>query len=92
MKILSNLLNNCRESDRQIGQKIGLSGLKYFLLKVDPKKKISFNPKETIDLAGHTGPFIQYTFVRIVSLLNKLEDLKKQKVSSLDFQLNYNSL
>ena len=61
----------------EICQIIGLSGLKYFLLKVDQKKKISFNPKETIDLAGHTGPFIQYTFVRIVSLLKKIEDLKK---------------
>ena len=60
----------------EICHKIGLSGLKYFLLKVDPKKKMSFNPKETIDLAGHTGPFIQYTFVRIVSLLNKLKDKK----------------
>ena len=59
---------------KEICQKIGLSGIKYFLLKVDPKKKISFNSKETIDLTGHTGPFIQYTFVRIISLLNKLED------------------
>ena len=61
---------------KEICQKIGLSGIKYFLLKVDPKKKISFNSKETIDLTGHTGPFIQYTFVRIISLLNKLEDQK----------------
>ena len=58
--------------------KIGNSGLKYFLLKVDPKKKMSFNPKETIDLSGHTGPFIQYTFVRIKSLLNKYEDLNNE--------------
>ena len=61
-----------------ICKKIGNSGLKYFLLKVDPKKKISFNPKETIDLSGHTGPFIQYTFVRIKSLLNKYEDLNNE--------------
>jgi len=59
-------------------KKIGISGLKYFLLKVDPKKKMSFNPKETIDLSGHTGPFIQYTFVRIKSLLNKSENLNHE--------------
>ena len=45
--------------------KIGLGGLKYFLLKVDPKKKMSFNPLESIDLNGHTGPFIQYGYARI---------------------------
>ena len=56
-----------------ICKKIGIAGLKYFLLKVDPKKKMSFDPKETIDLSGHTGPFIQYTFVRIKSLLKKVE-------------------
>jgi arginyl-tRNA synthetase len=61
-----------------ICKKIGNSGLKYFLLKVDPKKKMSFNPKETIDLSGHTGPFIQYTFVRIKSLLNKYQDLNNE--------------
>jgi arginyl-tRNA synthetase len=61
-----------------ICKKIGSSGLKYFLLKVDPKKKMSFNPKETIDLSGHTGPFIQYTFVRIKSLLNKDKDLNNE--------------
>ena len=61
-----------------ICKKIGNSGLKYFLLKVDPKKKMSFNPKETIDLSGHTGPFIQYTFVRIKSLLNKDKDLNNE--------------
>lgn len=61
-----------------ICKKIGNSGLKYFLLKVDPKKKMSFNPKETIDLSGHTGPFIQYTFVRINSLLNKYQDLNNE--------------
>ena len=54
--------------------KIGLGGLKYFLLKVDPKKKMSFNPKESIDLNGHTGPFIQYGYARICSLLDKVDD------------------
>ncbi len=54
--------------------KIGLGGLKYFLLKVDPKKKMSFNPLESIDLNGHTGPFIQYGYARICSLLDKVDD------------------
>ena len=54
--------------------KIGLGGLKYFLLKVDPKKKMSFNPIESIDLNGHTGPFIQYGYARICSLLDKVDD------------------
>jgi arginyl-tRNA synthetase len=54
---------------------IGLSGLKYYLLKVDPKRKMMFDPKESIDLNGHTGPFIQYGYARIQSLLNKRKPL-----------------
>ena len=53
---------------------IGLGALKYFLLKVDPKKKMMFDPKESIDFAGNTGPFIQYTYTRIKSLLRKADD------------------
>jgi len=49
----------------------GLGALKYFILKVDPKKKMLFNPKESIDFNGHTGPFIQYTHARIKSVLRK---------------------
>ncbi len=67
-----------QEEILDICKKIGNSGLKYFLLKVDPRRKMSFNPKETIDLSGHTGPFIQYTFVRIMSLLKKSEDLDNE--------------
>ena len=74
-----------------ICEKIGNSGLKYFLLKVDPKKKMSFNPKETIDLSGHTGPFIQYTYVRIKSLLNKSEELKNEFMTE-DLKLNFKEL
>jgi len=54
---------------------IGLGGLKYFLLKVDPKKGMVFNPAESIDLNGNTGPFIQYAYARIQSLLNKAASL-----------------
>ena len=50
---------------------IGLGALKYFILKVDPKKKMLFDPKESIDFNGHTGPFIQYTYARIQSVLSK---------------------
>ena len=50
---------------------IGLGGLKYYLLKVDPKKSMMFNPAESIDLNGNTGPFIQYTFARTQSIVNK---------------------
>ena len=58
----------------QLGEQIGLSALKYFILKVDPKKRILFNPKESIDLHGHTGPFIQYAYARICSIFRKLEE------------------
>ena len=50
---------------------VGLGALKYFMLKVDPKKKMLFNPAESIDFNGNTGPFIQYTYARIQSLLNR---------------------
>lgn len=50
---------------------IGLGALKYFLLKVDPKKRILFDPKSSVDFSGNTGPFIQYTYARIQSILNK---------------------
>ena len=50
---------------------IGLGALKYFILKVDPKKNMLFDPKESIDFNGNTGPFIQYTYARIQSLINK---------------------
>ncbi len=52
---------------------IGMAALKYFILKVDPKKKMLFNPQESIDINGHTGPFIQYTHARIKSLLRRAD-------------------
>ncbi|MGX9986599.1 arginine--tRNA ligase [Soonwooa purpurea] len=52
-------------------EKVGIGALKYFILKVDPKKKMLFNPEESIDFNGNTGPFIQYTYARIQSLLSK---------------------
>ncbi|MGM0497411.1 MAG: arginine--tRNA ligase, partial [Bacteroidota bacterium] len=58
----------------KIYRTIGLGGLKYFILKVDPKKNMTFDPKESIDLNGNTGPFIQYSYARINSLLEKAKD------------------
>jgi arginyl-tRNA synthetase len=53
---------------------IGLGALKYYILKVDPKKRILFNPEESVDFQGNTGPFIQYTYARIQSILRKAGD------------------
>ena len=59
------------EETAAISEMVGLGALKYFLLKVDPRKNITFNPKESIDFNGNTGPFIQYTYARIRSVLRK---------------------
>ncbi|MEA4996260.1 MAG: arginine--tRNA ligase [Petrimonas sp.] len=61
------------EADRVVTM-IGMGALKYFILKVDPKKNMTFNPKESIDFNGNTGPFIQYTHARIKSVLRKAEE------------------
>jgi len=63
------------EEKEQLYHIIGLGGLKYYLLRVDPKKGMMFDPKESIDLNGNTGPFVQYAFARIQSLLNKAGSL-----------------
>ena len=54
---------------------VGLGALKYFILKVDPRKNMMFNPEESIDFNGNTGPFIQYTYARICSLLQKADEM-----------------
>lgn len=65
-------LDNCSEDEaNNIARIVGLGALKYFILKVDPKKNMVFNPKESIDFNGNTGPFIQYTYARIQSVLRK---------------------
>ena len=58
---------------------IGLGALKYYILKVDPKKRILFDPKESIDFQGNTGPFIQYTYARIQSILRKYAEMDDNK-------------
>ncbi len=65
-------LDNCApEEIESIARMVGLGALKYFILKVDPRKNMTFNPKESIDFNGNTGPFIQYTHARIKSVLRK---------------------
>lgn len=59
------------EESNEIARKVGLGALKYFILKVDPRKNMLFNPEESIDFNGNTGPFIQYTYARIQSVLRK---------------------
>jgi len=74
-KVISDTLgkiNDLVDSEKkQLYKTIALGALKYHILKVDPKKKILFNPEESIDFNGNTGPFIQYTYARIKSILNK---------------------
>ena len=62
------------EEIENIARMVGMGALKYFILKVDPKKNMTFNPKESIDFNGNTGPFIQYTHARIKSVLRKAEE------------------
>ena len=59
------------EEKSKLYSTIGLGALKYYILKVDPKKRILFNPEESVDFAGNTGPFIQYTYARIQSIIRK---------------------
>jgi len=67
---------------------IGIGALKYHILKVDPKKRILFNPEDSIDFNGNTGPFIQYTYARIISLLNKVENFDEEIdiLTKIDFR------
>ena len=80
---------------------VGLGALKYFMLKVDPKKRMMFDPKESIDFNGNTGPFIQYTFARIQSLIEKynseisdikLVDINKEEQSLIKQILDFPSV
>jgi arginyl-tRNA synthetase len=73
------------EQTEQIVRMIGLAALKYFILKVDPKKNMLFDPKESIDFNGNTGPFVQYSNARIHSILRKAAD---QNIKISDFQDN----
>ena len=83
--LMEEMINTAREISQELGKldgltheeaediarMVGLGSLKYFILKVDPRKNMTFNPKESIDFNGNTGPFIQYTYARICSVLRK---------------------
>ena len=98
--LILQLIDSVKETSQNLGKfqnennritedtyrKIALGALKYFILKVDPKKRILFNPKESIDLSGNTGPFIQYTYARIQSILNKVEQVETNNIS--EYKLN----
>jgi arginyl-tRNA synthetase len=98
--LLDEMFNTAEQTTRELGKVeefndeelkelykvIGLGALKYFILKVDPKKKMLFDPKESIDFNGHTGPFVQYTHARIKSVLRKADVAYDKKITQL--QLN----
>lgn len=70
---LGKLDGHTQEEKHALYKTIGMGALKYYLLKVDPKKRILFNPEESVDFNGNTGPFIQYTYARIQSILRKAD-------------------
>jgi len=70
------LENTSQEERDSIYEKIGMAALKFFILKVNPKRRMIFNPEESVDLQGQTGPYIQNAFVRIKSILRKAGELK----------------
>ena len=72
------------EEKEELYHTIGMGALKYYILKVDPKKGILFDPKESVDFQGNTGPFIQYTYARIQSILRKAPQMEEQDVMSVD--------
>ena len=77
---------------REVARKVGLGALKYFILKVDARKNMLFNPEESIDFNGNTGPFIQYTYARIASILRKAKEqgieTDNAQLSTLNAQLS----
>ncbi|AVI52306.1 arginine--tRNA ligase [Pukyongia salina] len=72
------------EEKEELYHTIGMGALKYYILKVDPKKGILFDPKESVDFQGNTGPFIQYTYARIQSILRKAPQMEEQDVMYVD--------
>ena len=98
--LMQEMIRTARETTQELGKlegyseaeaeevyrKVALGALKYFILKVDPKKTMMFNPKESIDFNGNTGPFIQYTYARIQSILRKAAG-NGMKVEQTDIHL-----
>jgi len=85
-------LGGYTETEKQnICRQIGLGALKYFILKVDPKKNMTFNPQESIDFNGNTGPFIQYTYARIRSVMKKAEETGTAEISAATAEVTPNA-
>jgi arginyl-tRNA synthetase len=101
--LVQEMLNEAEKQTRELGKiddfssveakmlysTIGLGALKYYLIKVDPKKRMMFNPTESIDFHGNTGPFIQYTYARIASILRKGKTIgiDSYQLSTINYQL-----
>ncbi len=83
---LGKIEDHSEEESKKLFEMIGLGALKFFLLKVDPKKRMMFDPKESIQLQGFTGPFIQYTHARIRAIIRKAESMNIA-VSADDFKM-----
>jgi len=104
--LMVEMTNTAREISRDLGKleaysndekeflykTIGLGALKYYILKVDPKKRILFNPEESVDFAGNTGPFIQYTYARIQSILRKATFDYSKEITNLNLHQKERSL
>ena len=87
-KELGKLEEYSEEEKKALYKIIGLGALKYYILKVDPKKRILFDPKESIDFQGNTGPFIQYTYARIQSILRKAHSNATIATNKVDIRLH----
>ena len=99
--LVGEMINTAKETSQELGKLdglspseaddivriVGLGALKYFILKVDARKNMTFNPKESIDFNGNTGPFIQYTYARIRSVLRKAEEMNITLPSKLSNNL-----
>ena len=79
---LGKLDDYSKEEKEEVYETIALGALKYFMLKVDPKKGMMFNPKDSIDFNGNTGPFIQYTYTRVRSLIRKWDNEINVKINT----------
>ncbi|MDD4922461.1 MAG: arginine--tRNA ligase, partial [Bacteroidales bacterium] len=100
--LVDEMVNTARDTSQELGKldglteeqaeaianMVGLGALKYFILKVDPKKNMTFNPKESIDFNGNTGPFIQYTHARIQSVLRKADEAGFASQANVDLSPN----
>ncbi len=83
-KELGKLDGYTEEEKKELYKVIGLGALKYYILKVDPKKRILFDPKESVDFQGNTGPFVQYTYARIQSILRKADFDSSKKIEAIE--------